>query len=83
MLRTQATEQLETGCTTLQATDKRLFKYEDKIANFNLMDLKQWLQEVSLACEAANYEFIQRQRSLSHARVFMGDWLNTTQANAS
>jgi len=43
--------------------------------------MKQWLLEVHLARDAANHEFIQKQRSLLRARAFMRDWLNTTRAN--
>jgi len=85
VLRTQATEELEAGCLSLQPTNKHLFEGEDKVANFNLMEMKQWLLEVHLAQDAANHEFIQKQRSLSRARTraFMQDWLNTTRANQS
>jgi len=83
VLRTQSTEELEAGCLSLQLTDKHLFKDEDKVANFNLMEMKQWLLEVHLARDAANHEFIQKRRSLSRARAFMRDWLNTTRVNQS
>ena len=82
-LRTQATEELEASCLSLQPTNKHLFEDEDKVANFNLMELKQWLLEVHLVRDAANPEFIQKQRSLSRAPAFMRDWLNTTRANQS
>jgi len=81
VLRTQATEELEAGCLSLQPTDQHLFEDKDKVANFNLMEMKQWLLEVHLARDAANHELIQKQRSLSRARAFMRDWLNTTRVN--
>jgi len=76
-LRTQASEELEAGSLSILPSDKHLFEDEDRIANLNLVDLKQWLTEVRLAREAANHEFIQRQRSLTRARAFMRDWLTT------
>jgi len=82
VLRTQATEELEAGFLSILHLDHHLFEEEDRIANLNLVELKQWLTEVRLAREDANHEFIQRQRSLTRAHAFMRDWLTTRSAPA-